>query len=167
MNAFLKLVLSTVIACSVCSRSGAQVGDLQACNVQVIKFRRHIGWRQYSIFAARLGMTAEATTLTREKLRDAGPRFPSFRGPGFDWTPDHNWGGPAMIGLQEMLLQTHNRKIYLCPAWPTEWPVRFKLHVPYNTVVEGAVRDGKVVALNVTPASRRADVIIMFGKPGN
>ena len=22
-------------------------------------------------------------------------RFPSFWGPGFDWTPDHNWGEAA------------------------------------------------------------------------
>ncbi|MHC4504549.1 MAG: hypothetical protein ACYTFI_14685, partial [Planctomycetota bacterium] len=24
-----------------------------------------------------------------------------------DWVPDHNWGGCGMIGLQEMLMQTH------------------------------------------------------------
>ncbi len=38
-----------------------------------------------------------------------------FWGPGYDWTPDHNWGGSGMIGLQEMLLQTNGNLILLFP----------------------------------------------------
>ncbi|MEN0057170.1 MAG: DUF5703 domain-containing protein, partial [Mucilaginibacter sp.] len=67
-----------------------------------IKFRSGIGWKQDNIFAARLGLSKEAADLTSFKLKDSGRRFPTFWGPGFDWTPDHNWGGSGMIGLQEM-----------------------------------------------------------------
>ena len=67
-----------------------------------------------------------------------------------------------MIGLQEMLMQTDDKKIYLFPAWPKEWNVSFKLHAPYNTSVEGGFKDGKVVNLKVTPESRRQDLQIML-----
>ncbi len=126
-----------------------------------VKFRSYVGWRQYSIFAARLGLTEEATALTREKFKDGPHRFPAFWGPGFDWTPDQNWGGSAMIGLQEMLLQADGKKIYLLPAWPKAWNAHFKLHAPYNTTVEARVQDGKLRDLKVLPVSRAADVIVM------
>lgn len=119
----------------------------------------YAGWKQYSIFAARLGMTADAAKLSVLKFKDGPHRFPTFWGPGFDWTPDHNWGGSAMIGVQEMLLQTDDRKIYLLPAWPGEWDVSFKLHAPYQTTVEAVVKGGKVVSLKVTPKEREKDVI--------
>ncbi|HEV7381779.1 MAG TPA: DUF5703 domain-containing protein [Dyadobacter sp.] len=125
-----------------------------------IKNRSHVGWRQYSIFAAKLGLTAEAQELTREKFKDGPHRFPTFWGPGFDWTPDHNWGGSAMIGLQEMLMQVDDKQIQLLPAWPKDWNTSFKLHAPYQTVVEGRVENGKIVKLKVTPEARAADVVI-------
>jgi len=127
----------------------------------VQKFRSHVGWKQHNIFAARLGLTDEAASLTVQKLQDSGHRFPAFWGPGYDWAPDHNWGGSGMIGLQEMLLQTDDRKIYLLPAWPKTWDVHFKLHAPYQTTVECVVKDGKVQTLKVLPESRRADVVVM------
>ncbi|RYY09882.1 MAG: hypothetical protein EOO36_21490, partial [Cytophagaceae bacterium] len=127
----------------------------------VQKFRSHIGWKQHNIFAARLGLTAEAAELTVQKLQDSGRRFPAFWGPGYDWAPDHNWGGSGMIGLQEMLLQTDGRKIYLLPAWPKTWDVHFKLHAPYQTTIEAVVKDGKVQVLQVWPEARRADVQVL------
>jgi hypothetical protein len=71
-----------------------------------------------------------------------------------------------MIGMQEMLMQTHagldeRGKIRLLPAWPTEWNVDFKLHVPYQTTVEGRLENGELVDLKVTPESRRKDVILL------
>jgi len=125
-----------------------------------VKFRSHVGWRQYSIFAARLGLTEEAADLTREKFKNSKHRFPTFWGPGFDWTPDHNWGGSAMIGLQEMVMQTDDTKIYLLPAWPDDWNGKFKLHAPYKTTVQGEIENGKIVNLVVIPESRRNDVIL-------
>lgn len=127
-----------------------------------IKFRSGKGWKQDNIFAARMGLTKEAAELTLFKLKDSGRRFPAFWGPGFDWTPDHNWGGSGMIGLQEMLLQTDDRKIYLCPAWPKDWDVHFKLHAPYQTTVEATIKNGKVESLMVSPKEREKDVVNML-----
>ncbi|WP_437919009.1 DUF5703 domain-containing protein [Sphingobacterium sp. LRF_L2] len=130
----------------------------------LLKFRSHVGWKQDNIFAARLGLTAEAKRLALLKLADADRRFPTFWGPGFDWVPDHNWGGSGMVGLQEMILQTVDDKIYLFPAWPSEWDVDFKLHAPQQTTVEGKLRGGKVVDLIVMPATRKKDVINLLDK---
>lgn len=133
-------------------------------DTNAIKFRSHVGWKQDNIFAARLGLTDEAARLTSLKLKNSGRRFPAFWGPGFDWVPDHNWGGSGMIGLQEMLLQVDGEKIYLLPAWPKNWDVHFKLHAPYQTTVEATVRNGKIENINVFPESRRKDIINMFKK---
>jgi len=67
-----------------------------------------------------------------------------------------------MIGLQEMLMQTEGKNIYLFPAWPKNWDISFKLHAPYNTTVEGILKNGQVVSLKVIPESRRADIEIMI-----
>jgi hypothetical protein len=131
-------------------------------DTDVLKFRSHIGWKQDNIFAARLGLTGEAARLTTLKLKDADRRFPAFWGPGYDWAPDHNWGGSGMIGLQEMLMQCDGRKILLFPAWPKDWDVHFKLHAPYQTTVEGILQEGKLTQLKVIPENRRADIINML-----
>ena len=130
----------------------------------VQKFRSHIGWKQDNIFAACLGLTDEAKRLSLLKLANGPFRFPAFWGPGFDWAPDHNWGGSGMIGMQEMLLQTTDAgKIILFPAWPMEWNVHFKLHAPKNTTVEAELKDGKVINLVVLPESRKKDIMLMLG----
>ncbi|MEI6949273.1 DUF5703 domain-containing protein [Paraflavisolibacter sp. H34] len=129
-------------------------------DTSALRFRSHVGWKQDNIFAARLGLTDEAARLAVLKLKDSGRRFPAFWGPGFDWTPDHNWGGSGAIGLQEMLLQTDGKKIFLFPAWPKSWNVHFKLHAPYNTTVEATMKDGKVTELKVLPESRKKDIIL-------
>ncbi|MBW4889041.1 hypothetical protein KXQ82_04915 [Mucilaginibacter sp. HMF5004] len=133
-------------------------------DTNAVKFRSHVGWKQDNIFAADLGLTDEAARLTTLKLKDSGRRFPAFWGPGFDWTPDHNWGGSGMIGLQEMLLQTNGRKIILFPAWPKTWDAHFKFHAPYQTTVEGTVKNGKVTDLKITPKNRMKDVVNMLNK---
>lgn len=129
-----------------------------------IKFRLHTGWKQDNIWAACLGLTEEAKRLSLAKLSNGPHRFPAFWGPGYDWTPDHNWGGSGMIGLQEMLLQTNGEQILLFPAWPKEWNVHFKLHAPGNTTVEATLKDGKVTDLKVLPESRKKDVVIMINR---
>ncbi len=123
--------------------------------------KNHISWHQDAIFCARLGLTDEAASITIKKLKDSERRFPTFWGPGHDWVPDHNWGGSGMIGLQEMLLQTDGKKILLFPAWPKDWNVSFKLHAPYNTTIEGILKDGKLQYLQVIPVSRKSDLLIM------
>ena len=64
-----------------------------------------------------------------------------------------------MIGVQEMLLQTDDRKIYLLPAWPKNWDVSFRLHAPYQTTVEAVVKGGKVISVKVSPAARVKDLV--------
>ena len=124
-----------------------------------IQFRSHVGWKQDLIWAACLGLTDEARRLLELKMGDGPHRFPAFWGPGFDWSPDHNWGGSGMIGMQEMLMQEVDSKIYLFPAWPREWDVRFKLHASDNTIVEAELQGGKVVNVKVTPQSRQQDIV--------
>lgn len=124
-----------------------------------IQFRSHVGWKQDLIWAACLGLTDEAKRLLELKMGNGPHRFPAFWGPGFDWTPDHNWGGSGMIGMQEMLMQEAGNKIYLFPAWPREWDVRFKLHASDNTIVEAELQGGKVVNVKVTPQSRQQDIV--------
>lgn len=131
-------------------------------DTSVIKFRSHVGWKQDNIWAARLGLTEEAWRLTFLKLQNSERRFPAFWGPGYDWVPDHNWGGSGMIGLQEMLLQTDGQRILLFPAWPKEKDVHFKLHAPSNTIVEAELKDGKLVKLIVLPEERKKDVELML-----
>jgi len=86
----------------------------------------HTSWHQNGIFMARMGLVDEAVCYNTLKMEDSGRRFPAFWGPGHDWVPDHNWGGSGMIGLQEMLMQTHDGKIRLLPAWPKEWNCDFR-----------------------------------------
>jgi Domain of unknown function (DUF5703) len=128
-------------------------------DTSVIKFRSHIGWKQDNIFAARLGLTEEAWRLTSLKLQNAENKFPAFWGPGFDWLPDHNWGGSGMIGVQEMLMQTDGKKIILFPAWPKNIDVHFKFHAPYNTIVEAELKNGKLIKIIVLPVVRRKDIV--------
>ena len=124
-----------------------------------VKFRSHVGWKQDVIWAADLGMADEAWRLLQLKMANGPHRFPAFWGPGFDWTPDHNWGGSGMIGMQEMLLQEVGDRLYVFPAWPRSRNVKFRLHASHNTVVEGEMRDGRVVGVTVTPKERLQDVV--------
>jgi hypothetical protein len=124
-----------------------------------IKFRNYIGWKPDNLFAARLGLSPEAARLTFDKLKNSGRKFPAFWGPGFDWAPDHNWGGSGMVGLQEMLLQTAGNKIYLFPAWPKDLNVHFKLYATGQTIVECSLKEGKIQSLIITPQAREKDVV--------
>ena len=90
-------------------------------------------------------------------------RFPVFwDNKSFCHAPDMDQAGAAMVGLQDMLMQTPGNKIYLFPAWPKNWDVNFKLHAPFQTIVEGVLKNGQVVSLKVTPESRRSDLEILL-----
>jgi hypothetical protein len=114
-----------------------------------VRFRGFLGWKQDAIWAARLGLTDEAKSLIIQKFQSSKHRFPTFWGPGYDWTPDHNHGGSALIALQEMLLQIDGDNALLLPAWPPDWDVHFKLHAPHNTVVECRYIQRKIEVLNI------------------
>jgi hypothetical protein len=66
-----------------------------------------------------------------------------------------------MIGLQEMLLQTNGKSIYLLPAWPDNWDVDFKLHAPFKTMIKGRYQNGKLQMIEVSPKERLKDIVNM------
>ena len=118
-----------------------------------------ISWEQANIHAPRLGETELAQKLNSRKMDNGPYRFPAFWPHTIDWTPDHNWGGSGMIGMQEMVMQTHAGKIRILPAWTKHWDVDFKLHAPHMTTLECSIRNGEIVDMKVSPASRRRDVV--------
>jgi len=123
--------------------------------------RINFGWCQDSIQAACLGLRDEAGRQVALRARiNHAYRFPAMWS-GFDWIPDQDHGVNIMTTLQFMLLQSDGRKIYVLPAWPKNWDVSFKLHAPYNTMVEGVFKAGKLEQLKVTPESRAKDVVRM------
>jgi hypothetical protein len=140
-------------------KESAEIGR---ATMRARKHRGPEGWRQDDIALAYLGMTDEAKdfVVKRARSHDPGCRFPAFWGPNYDWTPDQCHGGVLMKAVQAMLLQTEGDKIFLLPAWPRDWDVRFKLHAPRRTVVTCEVKDGRVTRLEVVPPSRRDDVVI-------
>ncbi|KAK7991780.1 hypothetical protein PG988_000574 [Apiospora saccharicola] len=121
------------------------------------------GWNQDVIWLARMGLTQNATEMTEDRFRDSDVcKFPAFKGPHFDWTPDLNHYGAAALGLHEQLVQTfvEGGGIRLLAAWPDTWGARFKVWAPRNTTVEGVVGKGKEMAsLTVLPESRGKDVV--------
>jgi len=120
------------------------------------------GWRQDAIQAAYLGLAEVAGDYTKQNFSTSysGSRFPAFWGPNFNWIPDQDHGGVAMMALQTMLLQAEGDKLLLLPAWPRHWDVSFKLHAPRNTVVEGEYRGGQLEWVTVTPEERAQDIVI-------
>jgi hypothetical protein len=137
------------------------------------------GWQLTPVQAAYLGLAREAARLTTVNFNDRfihwtdniapdapfpnrpRPRFPVFWERKMDYTPDNDHGAVSVNALQNMLLQSDGKKIFLLPAFPENWDVSFKLRASFNTTVECEYRDGKVQSLKVTPESRRADVIDM------
>jgi len=116
------------------------------CDSIALKNRTHIGWKQDNIWAACLGLTDDAYQLTMQKLADGPYRFPAFWGPGYDWMPDHNWGGSAVIGLEEMLLQEdpNTGELIILPAWPKNHDIHFKLYASGGRIVEVTQKDGQI-----------------------
>lgn len=128
--------------------------------------RRHAShdcWSQDDIQMAFLGLTNQAKEWVSKR---AGPashsdsRFPAFWNAFHDWIPDMDHGGVLQMALQSMLMQCDGRQILLLPAWPREWDADFKLHAPFQTILEGKVRAGWIEDLHVTPEARREDVVI-------
>ena len=50
----------------------------------------------------------------------------------------------------------------LFPAWPKDWDVSFRRHAPYQTVVEGELRNGALTLLGVFPEDRKKDIVMML-----
>lgn len=119
-------------------------------------------WIQDPIQAAMLGLTEVAKEKTVFDLTNKDPRlkFPAFWDKAHDYMPDEDNGGNGENGLQQMLMYVDGKTIILLPAWPKAWNVSFKLHAPYNTTVQGTVKEGKITNLIVTPVSKKVNVIM-------
>lgn len=128
------------------------------------QYRMSICWFQDEIQMALLGMVEEcrAGMASRASGKSASDsRFPAFWNAFHDWIPDMDHGGALQMALQYMLMQCEGREIRLLPAWPDGWDCDFRLHAPYQTVVQAKVRKGKIVELEVTPPQRREDIVGM------
>ncbi len=131
----------------------------------VKKMRSSAGWKQDNIWAPLLGVTHDAVRLLKEKFADGPYRFPAFWERGFDWAPDHNRGGSAMIGLQEMLLQEKpDGTLMPFACWPAEWDVEYRLHATGGRIVEGRMEGGKATAA-YTLREGRKDVTTALPTP--
>ena len=111
-------------------------------------------------------MTDEAVALLKRRYRGGGRhrRFPVWYHCSVNEVPDQDNAGATVITIQSMLMQVDGEKIYLLPAWPKNWSVNFRLHAPRRTVIDCQYQDGKIRQLNVTPESRRKDIIIAAQK---
>jgi hypothetical protein len=119
-------------------------------------------WGQDGPQAAVLGLSEKAQKAAIDEFTDYGDeRFLWFWKAGGDWIPDLDNGGTGMMTLQLMLLQADGNRIELLPAWPKDWTADFKLHAPYQTIVEGHVENGKITHLVVTPHQRVKDVVVL------
>jgi hypothetical protein len=114
-------------------------------------------WSNDNVFAAYLGLAQEAQSHLAERVQyNQGVRMPSghihnFRFPSMagagehgmaDWIPDLDNLGVVQQTLQTMLVQADGNHVLRFPAWPRDWNVRFRLHVP-GAVVEGAWEGGR------------------------
>jgi len=109
-----------------------------------------------------VGLADEAKRQILHKVRNSHPnhRFPAMWGPNFDWLPDQDHGSNILLTLQHMVLMADGEKVHLLPAWPRDWNLKFRLHAPRRTVVEGEWRGGKMVSLRVDPPARKGEVTV-------
>lgn len=115
--------------------------------------KRFNGWHQDGIQAALLGLTdvAKKGVIENFSTKHQGSRFPSFWGPNYDWLPDQDHGSVTVRALQNMLIQTESEKTWLFPAWPVEWDVQFKVHIPGKKTIEGSYSKEKGVKITSKP----------------
>lgn len=125
-------------------------------------------WGYDGPVSATLGLASHAWSDVAERFlfqgTTDGSRFPGYLSSATaDGAPETESGGLASETLQLMLLQSDpsSRRVFLFPAWPASLDVRFKLHAPLATVIEGELSGGVLTSLRVTPPGRRADVVVL------
>lgn len=118
-------------------------------------------WYQDAIQAALLGYAGDAQDMVQRTFlaRHAGSRFPVWWGPNNDWLPDQDHGGGGMSALQYMLVQHQDKRVLLFPAWPKNWEVDFRIHLPGKAVVEGSRREKEGLRLRKRPSG--IDITVM------
>jgi hypothetical protein len=121
------------------------------------------GWHQTGMLAALSGLAAEARDVLLANVKNSHKnfRFPVMWGPNYDWLPDQDHGSNFMGTLQLMVMQADGDAIRALPAWPKSWHVKFRLHAPRGTIVEGEYRGEKPRLVTVIPEARAKDVVVM------
>lgn len=119
-------------------------------------------WTQDQIHWACAGRAWEAAQGLVRRFRTASTmcRFPLYGRERPDSCPDFDHFGAGSVALQRMLVQEAGDRIMLLPAWPAAWDADFKLRLARGAVITGSVKDGKLAAWDVRPASRRKDVTV-------
>jgi hypothetical protein len=120
-------------------------------------------WTQDQIMYAYAGMSEEAKDglIHRWSTYSKRLRLPMFGAEQPDYVPDFDHNGSGSVALQRMALQETGGKIYLLPAWPSDWDGSFKLHASGQTTVEATVKAGSITSLKVMPQKREKDIVIM------
>jgi hypothetical protein len=125
------------------------------------------GWAYAVNAAALLGLADAAAAQVLERAATApaaGYRFLGFAPHFQDFDPSADHFANMNRGVQDMLVQSGddgftNTTVVLFPAWPCYWDVDFKLWGPLATSVEVSYAGGKLLALDVQPPARAANVI--------
>jgi hypothetical protein len=126
-------------------------------------------WTQDQIHWACAGNAAEAADGLVRRFRTASTlcRFPLYGKEGPDSCPDFDHFGAGSVALERMLVQEAGSKILLLPAWPADWDVDFRLHLTSSGVLSGTVKQGRLTAWDIVPASRKEDVTVCQVQPAN
>ena len=155
--------------------SGADALSIARRSFERRPYPNVLGYSMDSVFAANLGLVAEARTILNVKwgVRIGTPaeaRFPVWFGPAHsdpevcDEPGCNEIADEARIALQHMLLQSdgYGERLLLFPTWPKDWDVVFKIHAARNTTIEGELKGGVLRSLQVTPLERRRDVVVLL-----
>ncbi|MGA2617096.1 MAG: DUF5703 domain-containing protein [Thermoguttaceae bacterium] len=148
-----------------CFGLGLGSGELVAWTMQHRTCKDVFGcacWTQDQIHWAYAGHAAEAANglVHRFRIASTACRFPLYGREGPDSCPDFDHFGAGSVALQRMLVQEAGERLLLLPAWPADWDVDFKLHVTRGAVLTATVKDGKLIAWDIQPASRKPDVVV-------
>ena len=140
-------------------------GELVASTMQHRTVKDAFGcacWTQDQIGWALAGNAAEAARGLVHRFRKASTmcRFPLYGEETPDSCPDFDHFGAGSIALQRMIAQEAGDRILLLPAWPANWDADFKLRLMRGAVLTGTVKEGKLVAWDIQPASRKKDVAV-------
>lgn len=138
----------------------ADPGQLETGGINLSAHLCH-GWCPYPVVLARLGLAAELVSELRS-LISVYQCYPNGFGqwgpfPGFINDRDQRWGKwwkfrhfsnetlhVVCAALDEMLLQSHETAIRLCPAVPQDWTVSFRLAAEGGFVVNLDAAGGRV-----------------------
>jgi len=127
------------------------------------KFNLHNGWSQDVQISAMLGLTEETKNeiLIRLTNQNKEFKFPAYFGPNFNWVPDGDHGATLETAIQDMVIQSYDGKVYLLPAFPKDWNVKFRFAVPGKAYVWGEYHDGKWI--EKPKSDKVSTTIIGFG----